>query len=77
MEGGKRRGGGSVQGDSLYIKGQEGEKRACKSSRQGRGLWWWWGRVKVETITFSFGQVFLCVHACKRERGGACYVQGE
>lgn len=26
--------------------------------------------MKVETITFSFGQVFLCVHACKRERGG-------
>lgn len=26
MEGGKRRGGGSVQGDSLYIKGQEGKK---------------------------------------------------
>lgn len=26
--------------------------------------------MKVETITFSFGQVFSCVHACKREGGG-------
>lgn len=32
--------------------------------------------MKVETITFSFGQVFSCVHACKREGGGGMLCAG-
>lgn len=76
MEGRKRGGGGggggSGQEDSLYIKGARKKKHVnllnkeegCRE-REKRGAW-----MKVETITFSFGQVFVCMHACKEGEGG-------
>lgn len=58
---------GCTEEDSLCMKGPEKKEHVnLPDKEEGRrerkeGAW-----VKAETITFSFVQVFLCVHVCAR-----------
>lgn len=74
---GRRQGWGFCwRGQCLHKRARQKEHVNRLDKEQG-----WRGRqggarVKVETITFSFVQVFLCVHKCKRERAKRGCVEG-
>lgn len=76
VEGGKRRGGGSVQGDSLYIKGQEGGKKEHvnlldkEEGFGGGGAGW-----KLKQSLFLLGRCF-CACMLVKERGGGMLCAG-
>lgn len=62
-------GGGSTEEDSLCIKEPEKKEHVnLLNKAEGRRERKEGARARVETITFSFVQVFLCVHTSVKER---------
>lgn len=63
-----RAGGWSRGGQSLHKRAKKKEHVNLLDKEEGRRERKEGARVKVETITFSFVQVFLCVHTSVKER---------